>query len=118
MNDIELYWQAVQRRVCSNCIDSDGRSNCRLSGEEDCGLKLHFPRIVETVLSVQSDKLDPYIQALRRNVCSSCKHQSPDGTCMFRSHLDCGLDRYFPLVVEAIEEIRLTVQDTPEAFGD
>jgi hypothetical protein len=63
--------------------------------------------MVETVLSVKSDTMEPYIDALRKNVCAHCKHQSPDGTCMFRSNIDCGLDRYFPLIVEAIEGLRI-----------
>jgi hypothetical protein len=42
---------------------------------------------------------------LRKNVCSECRHQSSDGTCSLRRSLDCGLDRYFPLVIEAIEEV-------------
>ena len=139
---LDEYWEAVQRRVCVKCIDSDGHGNCLLSGEDECGLILHFPKIVETVLSVKSDSLDPYIEALRHNVCSQCpsrfrgtrsppdivwtdKHQSPDGTRMFRSRADCGLDRYFPMVVEAIERAQLeqetqtdSIEGIPEAFGD
>jgi hypothetical protein len=118
MEDVDTYWRAVQDRVCSKCIDSDGLGNCRLSGDEDCGLRLHFPRIVETVLSVQSERLEPYIDALRRDVCTYCRHQSPDGTCQFRVHADCGLDRYFPLVVEAIEEVRSNTPDVPESFRE
>lgn len=118
MEALEQYWSAVQDRVCVNCIDSDGHGNCRLSGEEECGLKVHFSKMVETVLSVQSDRLEPYVDALRNNVCLSCRHQSPDGFCMIRSHLDCGLDRYFPLVVEVIEDVRSTVRVTPKASGD
>ena len=118
MENIERYWQAVRHKVCAHCIDSDGYGNCRLSGEAECGLKFHFPRIVETVLSVRSDKLGPYLEALRSNVCANCKHQSPDGTCTFRGNLDCGLDRYFPLIVEAIEERHFDLDRSAEAFGD
>ncbi len=101
------YWQAVERRVCAKCVDSYRYGKCRLTSEEACRLKMHFPRIVETILSVRSDKLEPYIEALRLHVCADCKHQSPDGTCMFRASVDCGLDRYFPMVVEAIESVRV-----------
>jgi hypothetical protein len=118
MEPLEQYWHAVQRQVCVKCIDSDGHGNCRLSGEAECGLKLHFPEIVETVLSVRSDNIEPYVEALRHNVCAYCKHQSPDGKCMFRIQLDCGLDRYFPMIIEAIEEMRLELNRTTEAFGD
>ncbi|MBI4547154.1 MAG: hypothetical protein HY707_04185 [Ignavibacteriae bacterium] len=115
---LEQYWQAVQQRVCLNCIDSDGYGNCRLTGEDACGLKYHFPRIVDTVLSVHSDRIEPYVEALRKNVCVFCKHQSPDGKCSFRSNLDCGLDRYFPLIVETIEGVHFESDRIVEAFGD
>lgn len=118
MEELEKYWEAVQYRVCAKCVDSDGHSNCRLSGEEECGIKLHFPKIVETILSVQSEKLDAYVEALRNNVCATCKHQSPDGTCMVRRHLDCGLDRYFPMIVEVVEDVRLELENTSQGFGD
>ncbi len=100
------YWDAVRSRVCVKCIDGDGYGNCRLTGEYACGLSAHFPRIVETVLGVKSDTMDPYIDALRKNVCAHCVHQSPDGRCMFRTNVDCGLDRYFPLIVQAIEALQ------------
>ena len=102
--DFESYWTAVQEKVCSKCIDSDRFGSCRLTSGEECGLKLHFPRIVETVLAVKSTRSEPYLEALRQNVCAHCKNQSPDGTCSYRMNLDCGLDRYFPLVIEALEE--------------
>ena len=116
MEDLDKYWRAVQSRVCVKCIDGDGHGNCRLSSEDACGLKLHFPRIVETVLAVQSNTIEPYIEALRQHVCAECKHQSADGTCTIRTHVDCGLDRYFPLVIEAIEEVRSETGRASEGF--
>lgn len=107
MKPLDEYWEEIERRVCRKCIDSDGYGICRLTDAEECGLKVHLPQMVETVLSVKSDNLEVYIEALRRNVCANCKNQSPDGKCMFRAQVDCGLDRYFPIVVEAIEEVCL-----------
>jgi hypothetical protein len=106
--NVENYWEAVQQRVCAKCVDGDRFENCLLSAGETCGLKTYFPQIVEAVLSVQGDKLDLYVAALRKNVCSGCRNQSFDGTCSMRRSLDCGLDRYFPLVIEAIEEVNHT----------
>jgi hypothetical protein len=79
---------------------------------------LFFPTIVETILSAQSGKVDAYVKALRTNVCAICKHQSPDGTCMIRRDLDCGLDRYFPMIVEVVEDAWLQLENTSEGFGD
>ncbi len=118
MEALEQYWSAVQYKVCVNCIDGDGHGNCRLSGEEDCGLKAYFPKIVESILAVQADRIEPYLESLRKNVCAFCRHQTPDGKCSFRLHLDCGLDRYFPLVIEAIEEGRYAPEAHGTGFGD
>jgi hypothetical protein len=103
MTEINRYWEAVQANVCAHCIDSDGKGVCRLAGDIGCGLKRYFPDVVDTVLSVQSDKLGPYVTALRENVCAVCDHQLKDGACLIRTEVDCGLDRYFPIVVESIE---------------
>ncbi|MBI4535684.1 MAG: hypothetical protein HY708_05350 [Ignavibacteriae bacterium] len=118
MENLDRYWRAVQQAVCVKCIDSDGAGTCRLSNDDACGLRAHFSKIVESVLSVRSDTLEPYLEALRNNVCAHCKHQSPDGKCMVRGQLDCGLDRYFPLVIDAIESACAELDETPEAFGD
>jgi len=118
MEELEKYWEAVRFKVCAKCVDSDGHGTCRLSGGEECGIKLSFPKIVETILSVQDQKLEAYVEALRNNVCASCKHQSPDGTCMIRRHVDCGLDRYFPMIVEVVEEVKLELESAKEGFGD
>lgn len=103
---MELYEEAVREKVCARCIDGDNLGHCRLSGSQECAVKLYFPSIVRAVLAVQGDKMDPYVESLRNSVCSTCRHRSSDGTCQLSQQLDCGLDRYFPLVVEAIEGVK------------
>jgi hypothetical protein len=103
MTEINRYWGAVQADVCTHCIDSDGKGACRLAGDVECGLSRYFPDVVESVLSVQSNNLGPYVRALRENVCAICEHQSKNGACRVRTEIDCGLDRYYPMVVESIE---------------
>lgn len=116
--DVENYWQAIQQKVCAKCIDIDSLGNCLLSEGDACALRAHLSQIVEAVLSVQSMMLDPYVAALRSHVCSECRHQSFDATCSLRRSLDCGLDRYFPLVVEAIEEVNYATHPTTEMQRD
>ncbi|MBI1770350.1 MAG: hypothetical protein HYR67_18425 [Bacteroidetes bacterium] len=106
--ELQQYWQAVEEEFSTKCINSDGHGNCLLPPGDECVLKFHFPKIVETVRSVKSENMEPYIEALRCNVCAYCKHQSPDGKCILRVNLECCLDRYFPLIVEAIEKADAT----------
>lgn len=105
MINLETYADAVRRKFRMRCINSDEHGNCLLPAGGECELEFHFPKTVETVQSVKSDRMEPYVDALRRNVCANCKHQSSDGKCALRENLECCLDRYFTLVVEAIEEV-------------
>ena len=101
----EIYRNAIRKKVCQHCIDLSEEGECTLSGDEQCGLELYLTDIVDVVHSVKSDKLEDYVRALREQVCAFCKNQNPDGTCRLRMEADCGLNRYFGLVVEAIEEV-------------
>ncbi len=101
----QLYWQAIQAKVCMKCIDGDGAGNCRLDPGIECALQQYLPLIVEAVNRVQSDEMSDYVRELRAITCAECSHQSRNGYCLLRKDVDCALDRYFPLVVEAIEEV-------------
>jgi hypothetical protein len=106
MSEISNYWETVQAEVCANCIDRNGEGKCGLAGDVECGLKRYFPSVVDSVLSVQSEKLGPYVATVRERVCASCDYQSKDGECHVRASVDCGLDRYFPMIVESIENFK------------
>ena len=108
--DLDRYWQAVSARVCVKCIDGDGMGNCRLTPGQECALQLHFPEVVHAVLTASGKSIEPYVNSLRAGVCSTCEHETAMGSCMLRIQLDCGLDRYLPMVVEAIEEVRREIQ--------
>jgi len=118
MDNMDRYWEAVRRKVCEKCLDGDGAGNCRLTPGQVCALQDHFPEVVNAVLSVKSGQVQPYVDALRLDVCAVCKQQSPEGTCRLRTQLDCGLDRYFPLVVEAIEAVNLERDIDTESSGN
>jgi hypothetical protein len=117
-HDLDDYWEAVQRKVCQKCIDGDGHGNCRLGTVDECALKVYLPQIVEVVLAARSPDIEPYVQELRQKVCGECRHQGSDGNCLLRNAVDCALDRYFPLVVDAIEELHSKRGGNPKAFGD
>ena len=103
MDTLDQYRDAVRKKVCESCCDGDGAGACMLPGAQECALRPSFQEIVKAVRSVKSNDVQPYADAIRLGVCASCKHQSTDGNCMIRTGLDCGLDRYLPLVIEAIE---------------
>jgi biotin carboxylase len=103
----EEYWEALQRKICVKCVDGDGSGSCLIAPGSDCAMKTHFPQIIETVNSVFSPSVEPYVEQLRKKVCAVCTGQSSEGSCRLRSETDCALDRYFPLIVQVIEETQL-----------
>ena len=70
-------------------------------------MKKYFPQILEVVGSSYSHSMEPYEKLLRNKVCGICIHQSPSGSCSLRNEVECALDRYFPLIVQVIEEAQL-----------
>ena len=94
----------VRNRVCGVCTERTDEGQCGLEDPSGCALFRLFPQVAQAIQSVNSNDIQPYIDAIRRNVCSVCQDQEPDGTCEARRQVQCSLDAYLLLVVDAIEE--------------
>ncbi len=108
--ELQEYCQAIRTNVCTKCVDGDGYGNCRLDPSLECTLQNYLPLIVNAVSRIDSDQMDDYVRELRAIMCAQCKYQAVNGYCVLRNEVDCPLDRYFPLVVEAIEEVNMSHQ--------
>jgi nucleotide-binding universal stress UspA family protein len=102
----DRYLQEIRQRVCAKCIDRTASGLCVTSTYDSCAINRYLPEIIDIVLTTPGDNLADYLAELRQRVCSVCGHQSPDGYCDMREDVECALDRYFPLVVEAIQEVK------------
>jgi hypothetical protein len=111
----------VRNRVCSVCTERTGEGQCGLEEPARCALFRLFPLVAQAIQSVTSNDIQPYIDAIRRNVCSVCQDQEQDGSCEARRQVQCSLDAYLLLVVDAIEEATGKTFDrtriSPLAFG-
>lgn len=105
--EYQSYWPSIREKVCTKCVDGDGFGNCRLDPAIECALQKYLPLIVDAVNRVRSDEMEDYVRELRAITCAQCSQQSVNGYCLLRKEVDCALDRYFTLVVEAIEEVNL-----------
>ncbi len=112
---MDQQWDSIRQRVCRKCIDGDSKGGCRLPVDETCALDAFFPEIVETVSSVRSGSYQDYVDALRARVCSSCEHQFSNGFCAKRNSLECALDRYFPIIIEVIEAVKISAVGAGQA---
>jgi hypothetical protein len=110
----QAYLDAIRRRVCSVCLDQRDDGTCHLAGRRLCAIEAHIPRIVEAVMAIDSSRMDEYVDAIKAQVCSDCRHENLDGSCMFRERGECALWTYLPLVVGAIEEVRGSLGVLPQ----
>jgi len=94
----------LRKRICGLCTERTADGDCGLEEPSGCALFRLFPQVATAIQSVESDDVGPYIDAIRRNVCTICNDRAPDGSCQTRQMVQCALDAYLLLVVEAIEE--------------
>ena len=100
----QAYWEAIQRRVCSVCLDQAADGSCGLT-RRVCALERHLPALVSALVAIRSDRMDEYVAAIEAQVCSHCPEQDACGECRVRDDARCSLYSYLSLVVEAVEEI-------------
>ena len=101
LEDLE---QIVRRRVCSVCTDRTMDGECGRQEPESCALFRLFPQVAMAIRGTSSNDIRDYVEAIRREVCSVCADQAADGNCEVRQQVQCSLDAYLILVVDAIEE--------------
>src|ERR1039458_7397531 len=94
----------VRNRICKVCTERTVDGQCGLEEPSGCALFRLFPQVAQAIQSVKSDDIQLYIDAIRRNVCAVCAEQARDGSCETRQQVQCALDAYLLLVVDAIEE--------------
>ena len=109
----QAYWEAIQRRVCTVCLDQAADGSCGLT-HQVCALERHLPALVDALVATRSDRMDEYVAAIEAQVCSQCPEQDTCGTCGVRNDGRCSLYSYLSLVVEAVEEVHGPLEPRPE----
>lgn len=108
----DQYWEAIQNKVCVKCLEGDGTGACLIARDRACAVKKYFPVLLDVIQSTFSTSIEPYEAQLRNKICGHCVHQSPDGVCSLRNEVECALDRYFPWIVQVIEELQVRERAT------
>lgn len=101
---IERLTDLMREKICFYCVDRNPDGSCDRREEGRCTLMEKLPLAAEVILQVHSDRMEPYIEAIREHLCAQCERRYPDGSCAPRDTDQCMLNSYLPLVVEAIEE--------------
>ena len=94
----------IRATVCRVCTDRDNDGSCGLEDPGSCALFRLFPQVARAIQATHSDDIRDYVRAIREQVCSVCRMQDAEGQCETREKVECALDAYLLLVVDAIEE--------------
>ena len=113
----EQLEEALQRTICSVCIDRNVDGTCSLNARHECALFERFPRIAQAILRVQSNNVNDYITAIREDVCHDCVNQDEAGFCRVRDEVRCVLDRYLLLIIDVIEGAREPIVSRGRPFS-
>jgi hypothetical protein len=115
MLTIADYKQAMRDAICTVCVgftpDERVPKRCIYESSGECTLFTHLDKVVDVASKVKSGNIEPYVLALREQVCANCSHQNEKGICNLRdSRLPvptwCVLDSYFNLIVGVIEDLQ------------
>ncbi len=101
---LEELEKIVQATVCGVCTARDNEGACGLEDPGSCALFRLFSQVARAIQATHSDDIRDYVQAIREQVCSICRMQDADGHCEIREKVECALDAYLLLIVDAIEE--------------
>ena len=112
---IDRYKEAMREAICPMCVrfaeDIENATLCFHENSGECGLFKNLGKVTEVVSSVQSDSIEPYMEALRRDVCEQCTHQDANLVCSVRDSDEptptwCVLDAYINLIVGVTEQVQ------------
>ena len=101
---LEELERTILETVCRVCTDRTNEGSCGLEDPGSCALFRLFPQVAKAVQTTHSDDIRDYIKAIREQVCSICRMQDAEGHCETRENVECALDAYLLLIVDAIEE--------------
>lgn len=102
---MEKYIDAVRKNICSICVDSTEKGECRLNEKEVCAVEYFLPQIVDVVHNTETDEYEKYYRNLKNTVCKECRASDETGDCYLREDANCSLDRYFHLIVDTVQKV-------------
>jgi hypothetical protein len=96
--DLAEYLGEIREQVCSRCPERPpGGPPCAPLGKA-CGVEMHLPQLIDSIHTVQSHRIDPYLAHNRMEICTHCAF-------LHSSICPCPMDYLAVLVVEAVEAV-------------
>lgn len=97
--DVEHYARAVHDAVDHPCVDRGASSHDALAA---CRIDRFLPELIRMARAIGPDRYDTFRLAYRLRICRMCERQ---GQCSMFERQGCCLDRYLPIMYDAICDI-------------
>jgi hypothetical protein len=95
---LDEYWGEIQKDVCSRCPERpQGGPPCQPLGKQ-CGVELHFPALMDSIHMVHSNRIEPYLEQNRAEICQHCAFLN-SSTC------PCPMESLAALIVQAVKTV-------------
>ncbi|HEY2931948.1 MAG TPA: hypothetical protein VGK99_09380 [Acidobacteriota bacterium] len=101
--EIEELNNRLHQAVCNICTDHKPDGSCCYPDRSKSPLFAHVERLVDLAREVHSDRMKPYVERLRSDVCTVCNAPRWRGNCQVTSEGLCAVDAYLPVIIEEIE---------------
>jgi hypothetical protein len=96
--DLAEYLREIRREVCRYCVEhAPGGPPCAPRGKW-CGIEFYLPELIESIQSVRSRWMLPYLRTNRRRICDHCPRR--ETACC-----PCPLYSLAPLLVQAVKTV-------------
>jgi hypothetical protein len=97
--------------ICPICTERREDGSCGLDRVSECPIASNLDGLVYTAASVKSGRMDAYVDALRKEVCESCRHRvDPVDRCDVRTEGRCPLDAYLPIALDVVDDFIAEVE--------
>lgn len=102
---LNAYEQAIKQYVCTRCIDCGADGQCRSPDPEGCAIYRFLPELIDIAAKIQDQRIEHYLHCVREEICAYCRNRHTDDKCAVSEALNCALDRYLPIVLDALEQV-------------
>lgn len=92
--------------ICPVCTDRRGDGSCGLENLSECPIDTHLQGLVYTAATVNSGRMDRYESAVRKYICSECRHRTgPVDRCDVQLEGHCALDAYLMPALDVVDDV-------------
>jgi hypothetical protein len=110
-NELSDYLHELREQVCKRCIVRLPEAPpCDIRGV-GCGIEGHLPKLIELCRTVDSRRIDPYVERLLTDICANCEFRET-------SVCPCPLKYLLPLAVQAVETVEFRRSGAPSPAHD